>query len=101
MHFAALRNKPLWQSSWSRHATSVAQRVVLAVPHVEHVSKHHEAAAGTAEHDAKRRYVALRIVLRCHPKNNQLHHATSPGASHCGGGMPPLLLSALSWLSDA
>ena len=37
--------------------------VVLFVLHVEHVSKHHEAAAGTTEHDAKPRYLALRTVF--------------------------------------
>ena len=60
---AAPRNKPSWRPSWRRHATSVAQRLVMAVLHVGHVSRHRRTAASTVGHDAKPRYIVLSADL--------------------------------------
>ena len=63
LQHAAARNKPSWRPSLRRYATSVAQRVVMAVLHVSHVSRHRRTAASTVGHDAKPRYIVLSAVL--------------------------------------
>ena len=52
LHHAAPRNKPSWGASLRRHATVVAQHIVVAVWRLEHVTNSGGSAGSTVRHDA-------------------------------------------------
>ena len=52
LHHAAPRNKPSWGASLRRHASSVAQYIVMAVWRLDHVTNSGRSAGSTVRHDA-------------------------------------------------